>query len=64
VAASLVAAWEASQAIPAPLAQVEPNAALPISHRVSGYHAYRAMQETGGGAVVVTDDEMLAAALD
>lgn len=63
-AASLVAAWEASQAIPAPLAQVEPNAAPPISHRVSGYHAYRAMQESGGGAVAVSDDEMLAAQRD
>ena len=63
-AASLVAAWEASQAIPAPLAQVEPNAAPPISHRVSGYHAYRAIQESGGGAVAVSDDEMLAALRD
>ncbi|HJT55400.1 MAG TPA: pyridoxal-phosphate dependent enzyme [Ktedonobacteraceae bacterium] len=63
-AASLVAAWEASQAIPAPLAQVEPNAAPPISHRVSGYHAYLAMQESGGGAVAVTDDEMVMALRD
>ncbi len=63
-AASLVAAWEASQDIPAPLAQVEPNAAPPISHRVSGYHAYLAMQESGGGAVAVSDDEMLAALRD
>lgn len=63
-AASLVAAFEAAQAVPAPLAQVEPNAAPPISHRVSGYHAYRAMQEPGGGAVAVSDDEMLAALRD
>jgi len=63
-AASLAAAWEASQAVPATLAQVEPNAAPPISHRVSGYHAYRAIQESGGGAVAVTDDEMLAAVRD
>jgi threonine synthase len=63
-AASLVAAWEASQDVPAPLAQVEPNAAPPISHRVSGYHAYRAMQESGGGAVAVSDDEMLVALRD
>lgn len=63
-AASLVAAWETSQAVPATLAQVEPNAAPPISHRVSGYHAYRAIQESGGGAVAVTDDEMLAGLRD
>lgn len=63
-AASLVAAWETSQAVPALLAQVEPNAAPPISHRVSGYHAYRAIQESGGGAVAVNDDEMLAALRD
>ena len=63
-AASLVAAWEASQTVPSPLARVEPNAAPPISHRVSGYHAYRAMQESGGGAVAVSDDEMLAALRD
>jgi threonine synthase len=63
-AASLVAAWEASQAIPALLAQVEPNAAPPISHRVSGYHAYRAIQESGGGAVAVSDEEMLMALRD
>ena len=63
-AASMVAAWEASQAIPVRLSQVEPNAAPPISHRVSGYHAYRAMQESGGGAVAVSDDEMLSALRD
>jgi threonine synthase len=63
-AASLVVAWEASQAIPATLAQVEPNAAPPISHRVSGYHAYRAIQESGWGAVAVSDSEMLAALRD
>jgi threonine synthase len=60
-AASLVAAWKTSQDIPTPLAQVEPNAAPPISHRVSGYHAYRAIRESDGGAVAVSDDEMLAA---
>ncbi len=63
-AASLVAAWEASLDIPTPLAQVEPNAAPPISHRVSGYHAYQAVQESGGGAVAVSDDEMLTALRD
>src|SRR5947209_1389903 len=63
-AASLVAAWEAQQAIPAVLEQVEPNLAPPISHRVSGYHAYKAMQESGGGAVAVADVDMLAALRD
>ena len=63
-AASLVAAWEAQQAIPAVLQNVEPNLAPPISHRVSGYHAYKAMQESGGGAVAVTDVDMVAALKD
>lgn len=63
-AASLVAAWEASQDVPTPLVQVEANAAPPISHRVSGYHAYRAIRESGGGAVAVSDDEMLVALRD
>jgi len=63
-AASLVAAWEAHQAIPAVLERIEPNLAPPISHRVSGYHAYKAMQESGGGAVAVADGDMLAALKD
>lgn len=63
-AASLVAAWEAHQAIPAVLQQTEANLAPPISHRVSGYHAYKAIQESGGGAVAVADIEMLAALKD
>ena len=63
-AASLVAAWEAHQAIPAVLQQVEANLAPPISHRVSGYHAYKAIQESGGGAVAVAGREMLAALKD
>ena len=63
-AASLVAAWEAHQAVPSVLERIEPNLAPPISHRVSGYHAYKAMQESGGGAVAVTDGEMLAAMKD
>jgi len=63
-AASLVAAWQAHQAIPAALQQVEPNLAPPISHRVSGYHAYKAMQESSGGAVAVTDVDMLQALKD
>jgi threonine synthase len=63
-AASLVAAWEAQQAIPAVLERIEPNVAPPISHRVSGYHAYKAIQESGGGAVAVGDGDMLAAMKD
>lgn len=63
-AASLVAAWEAQQAIPNILERIEPNVAPPISHRVSGYHAYKAIQESGGGAVAVTDGDMLAALKD
>src|SRR5712692_4850810 len=63
-AASLVSAWEAHQAIPSVLERIEPNLAPPISHRVSGYHAYKAMQESGGGAVAVSDAEMLTALKD
>jgi threonine synthase len=63
-AASLVAAWETRQELPALLEQVEPNLAPPISHRVSGYHAYKAIQDSGGGAVAVSDAEMLAALKD
>ncbi len=46
------------------LEQIEPNVAPPISHRVSGYHAYKAIQASGGGAVAVSDAEMLAAVKD
>ena len=63
-AASLVAAWEAQQTVPAVLERVEQNIAPPISHRVSGYHAYKAIQESHGGAVAVTDAEMLTALKD
>jgi threonine synthase len=63
-AASLVAAWCASQAIPSVVELIEPNLAPPISHPISGYHAYQAMQESGGGAVAVTDGEMLVAVKD
>lgn len=63
-AASLVEAWKARLQVPARLAKVESNIAPPITHRVSGYHAYRAMQESGGGAVGVSDGEMLTAVKD
>src|SRR5437588_2530577 len=58
-AASLVAAWEAHHSIPAVLERTDPNLAPPISHRVSGYHAYKAMQESGRGAVAVAEAEIL-----
>ncbi len=63
-AASLVATWEAHQAVPAVLERAEPNLAPPISHRVSGYHAYKAIQESNGGAIAVSDEDMLAAMKD
>jgi len=63
-AASLVAAWEAQQTVPALLERVEQNLAPPLSHRVSGYHAYKAIQESNGAAVAVTDVEMLTALKD
>ncbi len=63
-AASLQVAWEARQEIPALLAEIEPNVAPPISHRVSGYHAYEAILKSGGGAVAVSDADMLLALKD
>ena len=63
-AASLVAAWEGRQQVPALLERIEPNLAPPISHRVSGYHAYKALLESGGGAVAVSNAEMLEAVKD
>jgi len=63
-AAPLAAAWEGSQEVPAVLEQIEPNLAPPISHRVSGYHAYKAILESDGGAVAVSDAEMLTALKD
>jgi len=63
-AASLVVALEAHQAVPAILEHIEPNLAPPISHLVSGYHAYKAILESGGGAVAVTDGDILEAMKD
>lgn len=63
-AASLVNAWKSQMQTPALLAQVEPNGAPPITHRVSGYHAYKAILESHGGAVGVSDKEMLTAVKD
>ncbi len=63
-AASLVQAWKLHAQVPALLAQVEPNGAPPITHRVSGYHAYKAILDSHGGAVGVSDSEMLRAVKD
>src|SRR5581483_8114004 len=63
-AASLAASWESRQKIPLVLERVTLNVAPPISHRVSGYHAYKAILESNGGAVGVSDDEMLTAVKD
>lgn len=63
-AASLVNAWEQHLEIPVVLEQSRPNLAPPLSHRVSGYHAYRAIRESGGGAIAVSDAEMLQALND
>jgi threonine synthase len=63
-AASLVNAWEQHLEIPVVLEQSRPNLAPPLSHRVSGYHAYRAIRESGGGAIAVSDTEMLQALND
>lgn len=57
-AASLAVAWDQHLEVPAVLESSRPNVAPPISHRVSGYHAYRAIQESGGGALAVTDAAM------
>lgn len=63
-AASLAAAWTDQVKVPALLDDVAENIAPPISHRVSGYHAYHALQASGGGAVAVSDAEILQALKD
>ena len=63
-AASLQVALAAGQEVPAALEQIASNVAPPISHRVSGYHAYRSIMESGGSAVAVSDAEMMAALKD
>jgi len=47
-----------------PLDEVRPNPALPITHRVTGHHAYEAVRRSGGAAVAVSDAEMRQALLD
>lgn len=61
---SLVRAWEAQKDVPDLLASITENVAPPISHRVSGYHAYHALRASGGGAVAVSDAEILQALKD
>ncbi len=63
-AASLANAWEQKQEIPTTLSQSAPNVAPPISHRVSGYHSYSAIRASGGGALAVSDEEILQALTD
>lgn len=63
-AASLAHAWENHVKVPDLLETVAENIAPPISHRVSGYHAYSALQASGGGAVAVSNEEMLQALTD
>lgn len=63
-AASLADAWQSHTEVPALLETVAENIAPPISHRVSGYHAYAALRDSGGGAVAVSDSEMLQALND
>jgi threonine synthase len=60
----LVRAHERGDAIMPPLDEVRPNPALPITHRVSGHHAYEAVRRSHGTAVAVTDAEMRQALLD
>jgi threonine synthase len=63
-AASLADAWHAHMDVPTVLAEVAPNVSPPITHHVSGYHAYQAMGQSQGGAVAVSDDAMLTAVKD
>lgn len=63
-AASLAVAWEQNQDIPAVLEESGPNVAPPLSHRVSGYHAYHALRDSSGGALAVSDAEILQALTD
>lgn len=60
----LVRAYDRGDAIMAPLDAVPPNIALPITHRVTGHHAYEGVRKSHGTAVAVTDDEIRRALLD
>lgn len=61
---SLARAWAQDQEIPAVLPESASTIAPPISHRVSGYHAYAAIRASEGGAVAVSDAEILQALTD
>lgn len=63
-ATSLANAWKAHMQVPSLLEEVKPNVAAPITHRVSGYHAYKAILQSRGGAVGVSDTAMLTAVKD
>lgn len=63
-AASLAAAWASQPEVPTLLESIAENVAPPISHRVSGYHAYHALRASGGGALAVSDAEILQALQD
>jgi threonine synthase len=60
----LVRAVERGDAVVSPLEAVRPNVALPITHRVTGQHAYEALRRSHGTAVAVTDDEIRQALMD
>ena len=60
----LVRAYDRGDAIMAPLDAVPPNIALPITHRVTGHHAYEGVRKSHGTAIAVTDDEIRRALLD
>ena len=60
----LVQAHERGDVIMSPLDEVRPNVALPITHRVTGYHAHDAVRRSQGTAVAVTDAEIRQALLD
>lgn len=60
----LVRALERGDEVMPPLAEVRANVALPITHRVTGHHAYDGVQKSHGAAVAVTDAEIRQALLD
>jgi threonine synthase len=60
----MVEALRRGDTVMRPLDAVRPNIALPITHRVTGHHAYRSVRETGGTAVAVSDEEIRRALLD
>lgn len=63
-AASLAVAWKQGLEVPTALAESVANVAPPISHRVSGYHAYQALHASDGAAIAVSDTEILQALTD